>query len=303
MALLKFKGNDGAWKTMFRDMMFAIKNRLRCDKNLHDVVDIAEARKALGIIGDNNHTHYHDDRYLAKINAVRDEINKMMTTLQDFKNKIQRDVTDMLSRMNDNLNQRLREIGNENMQMRREIDDFKRFVFKRGMIIDWYGAVNNIPAGWHLCDGTSGTPDLRDKFVLGAGGNFPLNGVGGKKSIKLTVDMIPEHRHTIFAAGGTDWDTHWPIAFAVQTHPDNISGTIVTNGVYNEKSPIGNSAGAGGRQNMDTGERENSPYKKGNKGTGCNDTGGVTITPESVEQQVAVDIMPPYCALFKIMKM
>lgn len=303
MALLKYKDNDGVWRTLFRDMMSAIKNRLRCDKNLHDLVDVAEARKALGIIGDNNHTHYHDDRYMGKINTVKDEINKLTEMLQEFKNKIQKEVADMLSRMNDKLDQKLQDIGEKNLQMRRDIDDFKKFVFKKGMIIDWYGAINNIPTGWHLCDGTNGTPDLRDKFVLGAGGNFPLNGIGGKKSIRLTVDMIPEHRHTIFAAGSTDSDEHNGIHFAVQTHPDVISGTVITNGVYNEKSLVGNSAGAYGRQVTDTGERENSPYKKGKKGTGCDDTGGVQINSESVEQQVAVDIMPPYCALFKIMKL
>ena len=62
----------------------------------------------------------------------------------------------MLSRINDKLEQKIQEFNNNSTQMRREIDDFKRYVFKRGMIIDWYGAINNIPAGWHLCDGTNG---------------------------------------------------------------------------------------------------------------------------------------------------
>ncbi|GAH67850.1 unnamed protein product, partial [marine sediment metagenome] len=33
-----------------------------------------------------------------------------------------------------------------------------------GMITFWHGTVENIPAGWHLCDGTEGTPNLRNKF-------------------------------------------------------------------------------------------------------------------------------------------
>lgn len=37
-----------------------------------------------------------------------------------------------------------------------------------GCIVIWNGAVSNIPSGWRLCDGTNGTPDLRDKFVVGA---------------------------------------------------------------------------------------------------------------------------------------
>lgn len=34
----------------------------------------------------------------------------------------------------------------------------------------WPGAIADIPAGWALCDGNNGTPDLRDCFVIGAGG-------------------------------------------------------------------------------------------------------------------------------------
>lgn len=37
-----------------------------------------------------------------------------------------------------------------------------------GIIMMWSGTVASIPTGWVLCDGTSGTPDLRDKFVVGA---------------------------------------------------------------------------------------------------------------------------------------
>lgn len=37
-----------------------------------------------------------------------------------------------------------------------------------GMIMLWYGSISTIPSGWHLCDGTMGTPDLRIKFVAGA---------------------------------------------------------------------------------------------------------------------------------------
>lgn len=39
---------------------------------------------------------------------------------------------------------------------------------QHGMIIMWFRPIAEIPNGWHLCDGTDGYPDLRDKFVLGA---------------------------------------------------------------------------------------------------------------------------------------
>ena len=44
-----------------------------------------------------------------------------------------------------------------------------------GGIIAWAGAANDLPAGYQLCDGSNGTPDLRNQFIRGAG---PVNGVG-----------------------------------------------------------------------------------------------------------------------------
>ena len=54
-----------------------------------------------------------------------------------------------------------------------------------GVIVMWSGTYNNIPSGWHLCDGTSGTPDLRNRFIYGvntsygAGNDGDLNTTGG----------------------------------------------------------------------------------------------------------------------------
>lgn len=43
----------------------------------------------------------------------------------------------------------------------------------------WYGSVADIPSGWAFCDGSLGTPDLRNKFVQGAGTLFPAPGTTG----------------------------------------------------------------------------------------------------------------------------
>lgn len=48
-----------------------------------------------------------------------------------------------------------------------------------GMIMLWYGSVESIPTGWNLCDGSMGTPDLRDRFVVAAGGSFGPGDTGG----------------------------------------------------------------------------------------------------------------------------
>ncbi len=49
----------------------------------------------------------------------------------------------------------------------------------KGMILMWSGAIVDIPSGWALCDGTQGTPDLRDRFIAGAGILHDVGDTGG----------------------------------------------------------------------------------------------------------------------------
>lgn len=49
----------------------------------------------------------------------------------------------------------------------------------QGTIVMWSGLIAAIPAGWKLCDGTSGTPDLRDRFVRGSAAGIDPGVVGG----------------------------------------------------------------------------------------------------------------------------
>ena len=79
-----------------------------------------------------------------------------------------------------------------------------------GGIIMWSGSIASIPIGWALCDGTNGTPDLRDKFIVGAKQDDnavaktnikgTLQQAGGVHEVALTVDQMPAHSHTIGGA-------------------------------------------------------------------------------------------------------
>lgn len=60
-----------------------------------------------------------------------------------------------------------------------------------GMISLWYGAIGSVPSGWYLCDGTNGTPDLRDRFVVGAGSTYSVAATGGS-----TDAIVVSHTHT-----------------------------------------------------------------------------------------------------------
>lgn len=66
-----------------------------------------------------------------------------------------------------------------------------------GCILMWSGAVGAIPAGWRLCDGTGGTPDLRGRFIVGAGGAYAVGANGGAETVTLTVDQMPGHSHFV----------------------------------------------------------------------------------------------------------
>lgn len=66
-----------------------------------------------------------------------------------------------------------------------------------GVIVMWSGAINDIPVGWALCDGSNGTPDLRDRFIVGAGGSYNVGNTGGMKEVTLTTSQLPSHNHAV----------------------------------------------------------------------------------------------------------
>lgn len=77
--ILKFRKNISEWYSLYAN---AIKNRLRRDLNLSDVCDVQETRDNIGLSGDNNHTHYHDDRYIPiiekRINELDNKVNNLI---------------------------------------------------------------------------------------------------------------------------------------------------------------------------------------------------------------------------------
>lgn len=56
-----------------------------------------------------------------------------------------------------------------------------------GVIGMWSGSIDELPEGWILCDGTRGTPDLHDKFIVGAGGGYVQGSKGGRVQCKLAM--------------------------------------------------------------------------------------------------------------------
>jgi len=75
---------------------------------------------------------------------------------------------------------------------------------RKGVIGFWSGSIASIPNGWLLCDGTHGTPDLRNEFVVAAGDTYnPADSAG---SVNHNHNFTSNsHNHTF--RGGSDLDS------------------------------------------------------------------------------------------------
>jgi hypothetical protein len=63
--------------------------------------------------------------------------------------------------------------------------------FVAGMIMLWSGSIASIPSGWALCNGSNGTPDLRNRFIVGAGSTYAVDATGGSADA-----IVVSHTHT-----------------------------------------------------------------------------------------------------------
>ena len=72
-------------------------------------------------------------------------------------------------------------------ELRASLEAASLYLVPRGGVILWHGSSDAIPKGWAICDGTQGTPDMRDRFVVGAGGKYALDAKGGAASATPNV--------------------------------------------------------------------------------------------------------------------
>lgn len=89
-----------------------------------------------------------------------------------------------------------------------------------GAILLWSGSIATIPAGFVLCDGNNDTPDLRDRFLYGAGGALNPGATGGAQNHNHSFTS-DGHSHTI--QSGNDFATG--AVFDNETSSDSDTGT------------------------------------------------------------------------------
>jgi microcystin-dependent protein len=141
-----------------------------------------------------------------------------------------------------------------------------------GLISLWSGSIGSIPSGWNLCDGSNGTPNLTDRFIVGAGSSYAVNGTGGASTASLVTANMPNHTHTATSVVTDPGHTH---AIPSTT---NITGTG-PNAI--EDGPVVGSY------------------------TVPSNTTGITVatTNSSVGSGTSFSILNPYYALAYIMKL
>lgn len=72
-----------------------------------------------------------------------------------------------------------------------------------GSIVAYHGLLSDLPTNWKVCDGTNGTPDLRDRFIIGVSSAKPSGATGGSANA-----IVVAHQHTYSGATGTESALH-----------------------------------------------------------------------------------------------
>jgi hypothetical protein len=138
-----------------------------------------------------------------------------------------------------------------------------------GGIFLWSGSIGSIPAGYALCNGSNGTPDLRDRFVVGAGSTYAVDATGGSADA-----IVVTHNHTATSAVTDPGHSHsFSSALILGTTTDGVTGTVSGGGNAGALTIVSNTTGITVATTINN---------SGNSGTNAN--------------------LPPYYALCYIMK-
>jgi len=153
-----------------------------------------------------------------------------------------------------------------------------------GIITMWYGTAATVPAGWSICDGTLGTPDLRDRFIVGAGNSYATAAASSLSTTSVSTNA-GSHNH-----GGTTGST--AISEAQMPSHTHATATLHSRTVSN----------GGSASDMLTNVNVGTPVTNLNANTG----GGLghthTISSDGTHNHT-VNVLPPYYALYFIMKL
>jgi hypothetical protein len=145
-----------------------------------------------------------------------------------------------------------------------------------GVIVMWSGSIASVPSGWYLCNGSNGTPDLRDRFVVGAGSTYAVAATGGSANA-ITV----AHTHTASSSSSVTDPGHY------HTYQTGYNTNVTS---------YGSNGNFGGGTPDDT----SFIYRSSTEFTGISVS--TTTTVDSTGSSGTNANLPPYYALAYIMK-
>jgi hypothetical protein len=168
------------------------------------------------------------DSFTPTLNLTKPEINQSINT---WGNKLNGDM-DLIDQFATET-----EMALETLEDR--VDALEAVAVPAGLIAMWSGAENAVPAGWRLCDGSNGTPNLRDKFIVAAGPTRPVGSIGGADSVTVSTAAAGAHAHGGTTAGHAITEAQMP------NHQHGGSTDI--QGHHDHDAPIpGQTGGSGG---------------------------------------------------------
>jgi hypothetical protein len=105
--------------------------------------------------------------------------------------------------------------------------------FPAGGIIMWSGSIASIPLGFALCNGSSGTPDLRDRFIVGAGSTYTPGNIGGSANAVVVShshtfagDALGTHAHNMSFHQTSKSNNATPFMLSSPINGENLNGTL-----------------------------------------------------------------------------
>ena len=164
--------------------------------------------------------------------------------------------------------------------------------FVTGMIILWYGNTGNIPTGFVLCDGNNSTPDLRDRFVVGAGNGYSPGNSGGSQNVTLSTSQLPSHNHSV-SVSGTTGNPSPALTGDVRRISEGFRASGTASGVFTKVNDPNNPI---------TGASSNSPVAGFTFDGTHTHTFSASGTSGNQGSGSSIENRPPYYALCYIMK-
>ena len=172
-----------------------------------------------------------------------------------------------------------------------------------GMILVWSGSVETIPSGFALCNGTNGTPDLRNKFLVGAESTSQVGLTGGNGTMTLNSSNLPSHSHSASSSFVGDALPGHVHGITDSGHSHNIVLQLYSFGgkawCVDDTALVSDCVPAGGEDSTSSSTTSIS-LQSSSAGT---PTGSVSTTIQSTGSGTPFSILPPYYTLAYIMKL